>query len=122
MKNALVVAFFMAGLTAGTSQDLEKLLKVNGTTLYVKVLGKGSPIIVVHGGPGLNHSYFLPHLNSLAATHQLIFYDQRACGKSSVDLDSTQMNLDWFVRDIEGIRKELKLGKVTILAHSWGGI
>lgn len=34
--------------------------------LYIKEIGTGSPIIVVHGYPGLNHSYFFPHLNSLA--------------------------------------------------------
>ena len=41
------------------------LLPVNGTELYVKRIGSGEPIIVVHGGPMLEHGYLLPHLSSL---------------------------------------------------------
>jgi proline iminopeptidase len=78
--------------------------------------------LVVHGGPGLNHSYFLPHFKKLANNYRLVFIDQRACGKSSGALDSAQMTLDWMVRDMEAVRKELKLGKVSVLAHSWGGL
>lgn len=122
MKNILALTLLIGSLTVGAGQDVEQLLRINGTMLNVSVIGKGSPIIVIHGGPGLNYTYFLPQLKALAATHQLIFYDQRACGKSSGDLDSTQMTLDWFVKDVESIRKELGLGKVSILAHSWGGI
>lgn len=113
---------FLFTLNVSNAQFRDTLLAVNGTKLYVKEIGNGSPIIVVHGGPGLNHSYFLPHLNSLAKKYRVIFYDQRACGNSSGDLDSTQMNLDLFVEDIEAIRESLNLGKISILAHSWGGL
>lgn len=98
------------------------LMKVNGTELFVRDVGKGSPIIIVHGGPGLSHDYFLPQLMDLAQNHRLIFYDQRASGKSSAELDSTQMRLNEFVRDIDAIRIALKLDKVTVMAHSWGGL
>jgi proline iminopeptidase len=104
------------------AQYKDTLLPINGTSIFVREIGKGSPIIIVHGGPGLNHSYFMPHLNWLTKKHRLIFYDQRACGNSSGSLDSTQMNLSLFVEDIEEIRKSLKLDKVVILAHSWGGL
>lgn len=104
------------------AQGEERLLKINGTEINVRIIGKGSPLLVVHGGPGLNHSYFLPHFNKLSSKHRLIFIDQRACGKSAGSLDSTQMSLDWFVKDMEAVRIELKLGKVSVLAHSWGGL
>lgn len=103
-------------------QGIERLLKINGTELNVNSIGQGRPILVVHGGPGLNHNYFLPHLQKLAATHRLILIDQRACGKSSAALDSSQMTLDWLLRDMESIRNELKLGRVSVMAHSWGGL
>lgn len=118
------ILIFISAIAANVSiaQYKDTLLSVNGTNLYIKEIGTGSPIIVVHGGPGLNHSYFLPHLNSLAKKHRLIFYDQRACGNSSGNLDSTQMNLHLFVEDIEAIRNNLNLDKISILAHSWGGL
>lgn len=121
MKYILIIFSLFVG-EFSFAQYKDTLLDLNGTSLYIKEIGTGSPIIVVHGGPGLNHSYFLPHLNSLAKKHRLIFYDQRACGNSSGKLDSTQMNLHLFVEDIEAIRKSLNLGKVAILAHSWGGL
>lgn len=118
----ILVLISLLTLNVSNAQFKDTLLAVNGTKLYIKEIGTGSPIIVVHGGPGLNHSYFFPHLNSLAKKHRVIFYDQRACGNSSGDLDSTQMNLHLFVDDIEAIRESLNLGKISILAHSWGGL
>lgn len=118
----ILVLISLLTLNVSNAQFKDTLLAVNGTKLYIKEIGTGSPIIVVHGGPSLNHSYFFPHLNSLAKKHRVIFYDQRACGNSSGDLDSTQMNLHLFVEDIEAIRESLNLGKISILAHSWGGL
>jgi proline iminopeptidase len=120
MKYLLTSALLLTALNTGFTQGVERLLKVNNTEINVRVVGRGSPILIVHGGPGLNHTYFLPHLIKLANEHQLIFIDQRACGKSSGTLDSTQMSFNWLVNDMEAIRQQLKLGKVSILAHSWG--
>lgn len=117
--SVLVIVFYSF---TSTGQGIERLLKINGTEINVNIIGQGPPIIVVHGGPGLNHNYFLPHLQKLAATHRLILIDQRACGKSSAAVDSSQMSLDWLLRDMESIRNELKLGRVTVIAHSWGGL
>jgi len=112
---------FLVSLTT-YAQDFEGRLRINSTEIYVKSLGKGSPIIVLHGGPGLNHTYFLPQLADLAKSHRLIFFDQRASGKSSADLDSTQMTLDAMVDDIDAIRKHFKYEKVNLFAHSFGGL
>lgn len=94
----------------------------NNSDVYYKTIGEGEPLLIIHGGPVLDHSYFLPHLEPLAQDYQLIFYDQRACGKSAVAIDSATMNLDGFVEDIEFIRKSLNLEKINVLGHSWGGL
>jgi proline iminopeptidase len=101
--------------------NIEGLKRINGTNLYVKIIGKGEPIIVIHGGPGMNQSYFFPHLNTLAKKYKLIFFDQRASGQSAIPSPDS-ISLDFFVEDIEALRKELKLAKVNLLAHSWGAI
>lgn len=100
----------------------EGFLTINGSSVYYKTMGEGDPIIVVHGGPVMDHSYLLPHFDQLAKDHKLIFYDQRACGKSSLEVDSSKMSMKGFAEDIELIRQGLKLGKVSILGHSWGGL
>jgi proline iminopeptidase len=122
MKHLLFLILLLALSNKTSAQGEERLLRINGTEINIRIFGNGLPILVVHGGPGLNHTYFLPHFETLANKHRLIFIDQRACGKSAGSLDSTQMSLDWFVKDMEAVRKELKLGKVSVLAHSWGGL
>ncbi|NVK84490.1 MAG: hypothetical protein HWE21_09215, partial [Cytophagia bacterium] len=78
----------------------EGFMTINESEVYYKTMGEGEPLLVIHGGPVLDHSYFLPHLESLAKDYELIFYDQRASGRSSVEIDSATMNLAGFVEDI----------------------
>jgi len=100
----------------------EGYMIVNGSDVYYKTMGEGEPLLVIHGGPVLDHSYFLPHFERLAKDYQLIFYDQRACGKSSIEIDSATMNLAGFVDDIEQIRQKLGHEKLNVYGHSWGGL
>ncbi len=90
--------------------------------IFYEVVGSGDPIIVVHGGPGLDHSYLRPGLDALASSNTLIYYDQRGTGRSTATLDSASINLDAFVEDIDALRQALGYEKVTVLAHSWGAL
>jgi len=100
----------------------EQFLEANGTKLFVKRMGSGSPVVVVHGGPVLEHGYLLPHLEALAADHELIFYDQRLSGRSAGSAPRASIRLATFVDDLEAIRVALGLGQIHVLAHSWGGL
>jgi proline iminopeptidase len=105
------------------AQDTLKqgLIQVNNTQLFVKIVGTGDTILVIHGGPGLNHAYLEPHLLPLAKTHTLIFYDQRSCGQSQLSV-KTSMNFATFANDIEAIRNHFHIQKLNLLAHSWGSL
>lgn len=111
--------------------DKSDTLNINGSGVFIRnyafltedeKIDDREPLLIVHGGPVMDHSYFLPYLDELAKAYRLVFYDQRACGRSSVAIDSASMSLDGFVEDIELLRKELKLEKVNLLGHSWGGL
>ena len=54
----------------------------HGVLIYYQTLGQGAPLLIVHGGPGASHDYFLPYLLPLARHHKLIFIDERGSGKS----------------------------------------
>ena len=108
-----------ASLAFSQMEDFAGRRKINGTNLYFSVKGKGDYLLVIHGGPGFNHSYFTPHLKPLENTFKVVYYDQRACGKSSIPA-SDSISLKFLVDDIEAIRKVLKTEKINILAHSWG--
>lgn len=96
--------------------------KINGVDLYYKVVGEGKPIVILHGGPGLDHTYLLPQMGKLADNFKMIFYDQRASGGSSGNANSSSITLNNFVMDLEGIRKEFNLDKMNLMGHSWGGL
>lgn len=98
------------------------LVAINGTELHVVRIGAGTPLLVIHGGPLLDHGYLLPHLRPLADDHELIFYDQRLCGRSAGTVDPGSVTIADFVADIEGLREALGLESLHVLAHSWGGL
>jgi len=120
--SVFVLAFISLGCSVDRLPIIEGSLKINGSDVYYKTIGEGEPLVIVHGGPVLDHSYLLPHLIELSKTYKLVFYDQRAAGKSSIQVDPTTMTLDGFVEDIEILRETLGLGKINLLAHSWGGL
>ena len=125
MKTLSLCALLMIATFSCTKEvrnPIDSLLPINGTDLYVRAFGEGTPLLVIHGGPGLSHDYFLPHLEELAKTNYLIFYDHRGAGRSSMNQDSTTMNLSTFVEDIESIRKHFNIEHIDILAHSWGAL
>jgi len=97
----------------------EGTVNVNGVQLYYKTVGQGEPVVIVHGGPGFDHVHMLP-MSELAKDFKVIFYDQRATGNSTGNVDIGSITVDNFVEDLEGLRKKLNLEKMNIIGHSWG--
>lgn len=97
----------------------EGFININGVELYYKILGEGEPILILHGGPGLDHIYMLP-MSDLAENYKVIFYDQRATGNSTGNVDADSITVDNFVEDLEELRKKLNLEKINVIGHSWG--
>src|SRR5437762_7741301 len=56
----------------------EGLVDAHGVLIYYKTVGRGAPLVIVHGGPGASHDYFLPYLLPLARQNRLIFIDERS--------------------------------------------
>jgi proline iminopeptidase len=94
----------------------------HGVLIYYVEFGKGPPLVVLHGGPGADHTYFLPWLLPLARTHRLIFIDERGSGRSERLQDSSKYTVEGDVEDIESVRVALGLGKISLLGHSCGGV
>ncbi len=90
--------------------------------IYYVEFGKGPPLVVLHGGPGADHTYFLPWLLPLARTHRLIFIDERGSGRSERLQDASKYTVEGNVEDIEAVRVALGLGKISLLGHSCGGV
>src|SRR5262245_2923971 len=100
----------------------EGFVDANGVLIYYKTLGNGHPLMVLHGGPGASHDYFLPYLLPLARTNRLIFIDERGSGRSEKLEDPAGYTVENMADDVEAVRKALGLGKVNVLGHSYGGV
>ena len=101
--------------------DSAEYATLNGFTFFIRQIGSGEPVLVCHGGPGLDHTYLMPQMGKLGKQARMIFYDQRACGLSGHIVDSGMMRLDTFIADMEAIRQHLGLEKMSLLGHSFGG-
>jgi len=64
-----------------------------GVLLYYEAVGRGEPLVFLHGGPGATHDYLLPQVLPLARHNRLIFFDQRGCGRSSEVSDPAAMSI-----------------------------
>src|SRR6478672_9923772 len=78
---------------AQTSSNVFKsedgFVDANGVLIYYQTFGAGRPLLILHGGPGASHDYFLPYLTPLARHHQLIFIDERGSGRSQTLEDAS---------------------------------
>jgi len=97
-------------------------IDAHGVLIYYELLGRGTPLVILHGGPGASHDYFLPYLLPLARQHRLVFIDERGSGRSEKLEDPSGYTVENMVEDVEAIREGLKLGKVGLLGHSCGGV
>jgi len=109
--NALLLALLMATSFVDVG---------DGVRLWTAEEGKGSPVIVIHGGPGMDHGSLAADLAPLAKHHRVIYYDQRGGGRSTLPADSSLLTIDHHVQDLEALRQHLGLEKVTLIAHSFG--
>ncbi len=98
-------------------------LSVFEAELFYQTVGVGEPVVVIHGGPGLDHSYLRPWFEPLAETNQVIFYDQRGLGASRAVVNAASLSMERYLTDIDRIREHVaQREKITLLAHSWGAI
>src|SRR5262245_11793288 len=100
----------------------ETLVDNGGVILYVKTVGRGPPLVVVHGGPGASHDYLLPNLYRLASSYRLVFIDERGSGRSPRLAETKQGTVEKMADDVEAVRTALHLGKIALLGHSYGGV
>ena len=94
----------------------------HGVLIYYMTVGRGAPLVIVHGGPGASYDYFLPYLLPLARHNRLVFIDERGSGKSEKLANPAGYTVENMVEDVEALRQGLDLGKISLLGHSYGGV
>jgi proline iminopeptidase len=103
---------------------------VNGARLYFDVEGAGlvpdgprmrekPTLVMLHGGPGFDHTMFKPAYSRLADIAQVIYYDHRGQGRSGGD-PSTWTLAQWG-DDVKGLCDALGIEKPIVFGGSFGG-
>jgi pimeloyl-ACP methyl ester carboxylesterase len=93
----------------------------DGYRLNVEEVGSGFPLIVLHGGPGMDHTMFRPYLDGLGDDYRLLYVDERGQGRSE-RVDPTTLSLEVFARDVDLLAEALGLDAFALLGHSFGAI
>ncbi len=121
MKGILKILIVMI-VTSAFGQR-EEIITLKDSKIHLTTFGKGKPILIINGGPGMNSEGFASLAKELGKSHLAIIYDQRGTGKSVIDTISAEtMTMDLMVEDIETIRNYLKIDKWIVLGHSFGGM
>jgi proline iminopeptidase len=64
----------------------------------------------------------LPHIEALSERQTVILYDQRGGGRSDLPADTTLLEAQYFIEDLEAVRQNFGLERMNLLAHSFGAI
>jgi proline iminopeptidase len=92
---------------------------VDDTRLHVVERGEGElGLLVLHGGPGLDHTMFGTWLDPLEDECRLFLVDQRSQGRS--DRTSEEWSIAQMARDVQALAESLGLERYVVLGHSFG--
>jgi proline iminopeptidase len=106
-------------------------LTVNGARLFFDTVGSSLAVekdrmverralVVLHGGPGFDHSLMRPYFDRFADTHQVVYLDHRGNGRSGGEADSWRL-AQWG-DDIAAFCDELGLVRPVVYGLSFGGM
>ncbi len=98
-----------------------RYVSIGDTRLYIVERGEGHPILILHGGPGMDHYMFGDYLNPLTDKYHLIFVDQRSQGRSDMTPENT-WTLKQMAQDLFSLAKAMNLQNYAILGHSFGAL
>ena len=104
---------------------------VNGVAIFFEVIGEKlslvdgmlverPTLVVLHGGPGFDHSALRGYFDRFADVAQVVYLDHRANGRSEHGPRSS-WNLDQWGDDVAAFCDALDITSPFVLGHSFGG-
>lgn len=120
MKNIITFLFLLTG-PALFAQRTDSVRNGNAQ-IYYELKGKGTPIYILAGGPGLNPYYLSPVVDELSKSNLCVLIHQRGTGLTRFISSPGTSYIDEFCKDIDLVRQRLGHKHITLLGHSWGGM
>ena len=102
------------GMVAGDSSGLQPAIA------YWRLGHQRQVVLVLHGGPGVSHTYLRPEWDALTAAATVVYYDQRGWGRSDL---ATCYSWQAHVADLQRVIQAVAPGQRLVLAgSSWGSM
>ncbi len=95
--------------------------QINGNEVFYTIHGQGRPMLLMHGGSGLDHTQFRPWLDTLGDRVQLIYYDQLGQGRTSRPQNYEGVGMDTWADEADALRNFLGHDKIILFGFSFGG-
>ncbi len=117
----ILVLWIVSCKQSDTLIPAEGFITVKGGKVWYRIVGEGdkTPIILLHGGPGIP-SFYLNPLTPLAKDRPVIFFDQLGCGRSNKITDTSLMTVENFVEQLKEVKQFLGLKDFYLYGQSWG--
>ena len=106
-------------------------IEINGASIFVDTVGsklmpqggvmaERPSLLVMHGGPGFDHSLMRPYFDRFADSHQVIYIDHRGNGRSGGDPET--WTLAQWGDDVHTLCEALGVKKPVVYGLSFGGM
>jgi proline iminopeptidase len=114
-----------ADVGAAQQNSVDGKITRDGIDLFYRVVGptSGDYVLVLSGGPGEDIDSMKAVAEELGKKYRCIMWEQRGTGRSKLpQYDSSTINLNAYLEDIEALRKQLHTEKFVVVGNSWGMI
>lgn len=103
--------------------DVQLFFDVEGAKLVADgpAMRERPTLLLLHGGPGFDHSSYKPLFSRLAADAQVVYLDHRGQGRSDKS-EPGRWSLDQWADDVRGFCDALGIEKPVVLGNSFGGM
>lgn len=131
---ATVALSILVSQTQATIDD-DYFLTVAGSKLHFRVRGtnRSHPyLVILHGGPGFSAHQFYNWGKALEGSVNVVYMDQRGSGQSDrlpfknpfqpTPQEASFYTIDRLVKDLDAVKRELRIRRWYVLGHSWGGM
>uniref|UniRef100_A0A7N0TAG2 soluble epoxide hydrolase n=1 Tax=Kalanchoe fedtschenkoi TaxID=63787 RepID=A0A7N0TAG2_KALFE len=97
-------------------------IHTNGIDLHVASIGRGQPILFLHGFPELWYSWRHQMLALSSLGYRAIAPDLRGYGDSDAPPSAQSYTVLHIIGDLVGLLDALGIGQVLLVGHDWGAI
>ena len=98
----------------------EGFIDVGPGRVWYESAGDGTPLLLLHGGPGATSDYLQPLMVLAEDGYQVVRYDQLGSYHSDKPDDASLWEASRFVEEVEIVRASLGFGTMHVLGQSWG--